>query len=110
MADFTGTEPLVMKRHDTAPPLIIDLTDGPDGLPVSLAGASRVRVLGVGAATIDADTADRNTAGSVTYQWQAADTGTVGVIAFEVEVTAGGKVQTYPRDGFLFVCIVPDNA
>lgn len=104
------TEPLVMKQHDTDPALVLTLTDGPDGAPVNLTGAT-CRLIGRRDAVVLINASvTGSSVGVITYQWQAADTAATGQLELEVEVTRAGRVQTYPREGFVTVRVVPDIA
>ncbi len=98
---------MVTKAGDSAPDLVIDLT-GDDG-PADLTTAVGIRILGTrkGITTIDR-TVTGTTEGRVSMAWQPGDA-TVGVTGFEVEVTwPGGKVQTFPNRGLLWVRFTPD--
>jgi len=49
--------------------------------------------------------------GLVRYNWQAADTATVGSYQVEFEVTyADATVETFPNDGYIRVEIIADIA
>ncbi len=98
---------MTLKSGDRAPDLIIDLTS--DAGPVDLTEAVSIRILGArdGITTIDRAVYGTDQ-GQVSMGWQPADT-TVGLTGFEVEVTwPGGKAQTFPNRGLLWVNFAPD--
>lgn len=99
-----------IKRGDTKPDLVIDLTD--NGLPLSLATAGSIRVIGrLNETTLFNDTAPTVNAlnGVVTHRWLPAQTANTGRVLVEVEVTWGDlSVQTFPEVGYLLVQIDPD--
>ena len=99
---------LIIKQHDTAPPLVATLTDG--GAVVDLSTASVVKVIGSqNGAVLFTTTTTGSSVGVVTRPWVTGETDTVGTIKVEVEVTwASGKVQTFPNDNYLTVRIRPD--
>jgi hypothetical protein len=46
---------------------------------------------------------------TVEYSWQAGDTATAGLFEAEFRVTyAGGRIETFPNDGFIAVRISED--
>ncbi len=99
-----------IKRGDTLPALVINLTDG--DVAVNLTSATAVKVIGkrgTVAAFTDTNPTRDNPAGKVTHTWLAAETAIAGRIAVEVEVTwPGGAPQTFPNSGYLVVTIVDD--
>ncbi len=99
-----------MKRGDTKPDFIANLTD--NDAPVDLTAATAVRVIGkrgTVSAFIDTAPTRDNAAGKVTHLWAAAQTAEVGRIACEIEVTwPGGGVQTFPPGSYLAVDVVDD--
>lgn len=99
--------PKRIKRGDTLPSLVIDLSG--DAGPVDLTAATQVKVLGVRDGQVAVDRpAEGDAAGAVTMDW-ATETATAGVIGFEVEVTwPGGKKQTFPADGLVYAEVTPD--
>lgn len=98
---------MTLKAGDRAPDLIIDLTS--DAGPVDLTEAVSIRILGTRDGITTIDRAGYGTdQGRVSMGWQPADT-TVGITGFEVEVTwVGGKAQTFPNRGLLWVSFAPD--
>lgn len=84
-----------MFRGDLKPDLTIDLTDG--DTPVDLSTATSVRIIGMRGSELAFDrTPTSMTDGTVTMEWQTADTATTGRILVEVEVTwPGTKPQTF---------------
>lgn len=100
-----------MKRRDTSPALIYRLKPA-----VSLAGASVVfnmrrrggtAVISRKAASIEGNPS----AGTVRYDWEPSDTGSVGIFEAEFEVTyTDGTVETFPNSGFITVQIAGDIA
>lgn len=103
-----------IKRGDLLPQWRATLFDGDPkpGNEVDLSPATAVVIIGVldGVRIIDRRAATTfNASGEVTMDWQAADTDTPGVIAFEVEVMwPGGKPQTFPVDDYLFTTVYED--
>ena len=112
MSDFT------IKRNDLLPTLEAILKDA-DGNPVDLTDATDVvfhmreeegaglKIDGV-AASFDANPAT----GKVIYAWRTngnKDTDTSGLFLAEFEVTwTGGKIQTFPSQGYISIQIVDD--
>lgn len=103
-----------IKQGDRLPPVEAALQRA-DGTAVTLAGATvkflmRVRgtvapvVVDAAAVVVDAGT------GQVRYDWADGDTATVGDYdaEFEVTVTASGKKQTVPNNGYLRVKVRDD--
>lgn len=82
---------------------------------VNIVGASvrfHLRPIGSSQVTVDAPativTADE---GIVRYDWQAADTDTIGAHQAEFEVTyADASIETFPNDGYIRVEIISDIA
>jgi hypothetical protein len=101
-----------IKQNDTSPNLRAVLKDG-DEDPINLTDATinfHMRTVGGETAVVDAAasivTAE---AGIVQYIWDAADTATVGSYQAEFEVTfSGGKVETFPNNGYIRVEITDD--
>ena len=98
------TTDFYIKTYDTRPLLQVPLTDG-EGNSVDLDGASVVfnmdnRISRAAAVVVAAST------GLVTYNWTADDTSLPGVFDAEFEVThADGKIEKFPRDGYIKVVI-----
>ncbi len=103
---------LHLKRGDLLPALEVTITNADTGVPVNLATATSVRIIGTRnwVALFNDTTPTRdNPAGKVTHTWLAAETAVAGRIAIEVEVTwPGGMVQTFPPAGYLAVDVGPD--
>lgn len=92
-----------IKRGDTDPAFSTVLYNG--STPLDLTAASGVRLIvklpGAVAAKVDAAmTIVSAAAGSVSYQWQTADTDTAGRYEMEIEVTwNNGRRRTIPTPG-----------
>lgn len=99
--------PKRIKRGDTLPSLVIDLSG--DAGPVDLTAATQIKVLGVRDGSVAVNrSADGDAAGAVTMDWTT-ETAAAGLIGFEVEVTwPGGKKQTFPADGLVYAEVTPD--
>jgi hypothetical protein len=93
-----------LKQGDRQPPLIFDLSGDP---APNLAAASAVRVLGWRDGTLAiTDVAPTISGLTVTHNWVAPETDTLGRIWFEVDVTDNtGKHQTFPALGQVAVDI-----
>lgn len=91
-----------MKRGDTKPDLVINCTS--DGAAVDFTTATTVQVVcrRDGTATpLFTRTATGAADGSVTYEWQAGDTDTVGRLLFEVIATWPLGTQRFPASSYL---------
>jgi len=103
-----------VKQNDTSPSMLATLQDAND-TAVNITGASvrfHLRPIGSTQVKVDAPativTAD---AGIVRYDWQAADTDTIGSYQAEFEVTYGdATIETFPNDGYIRVEIISDIA
>jgi len=102
----------VIKRGDLLPPFVVTLTD--DGVPVNLSSATTIKANGYrhGVKVVDISIGGPfSTVGLVTVNWAAPMTDLLGLILFEFPVTwPGGKVQTFPQDGFERVRVSVDGA
>lgn len=85
-----------------------------DNTPVDLTNATGVQfVMSLAATSADkvnraASITSPPTAGSVSYSWVTGDTDTPGDYRAEWQVTwAGGKVQTFPGDGYISITVLP---
>lgn len=98
-----------IKQNDTSPSLQATLKDASLTV-INLTGASvRFHMKGVdGTLKVDAAMAITNALnGVIQYDWQAADTNTVGTYYVEFEVTyADGSVETFPNNGNKVVSVV----
>lgn len=103
----------LMKRGDTAPSLRATLRN-PDGTAVDLTGATvRFLMRDRTSGTVRVGSAAIVTAASgiVQYDWQSADTATAGTYDAEFEATfPGGKIETFPNNGFFQVVLQGDIA
>lgn len=110
-----------IKQGDTRPLFVVVLKDDfgqPGEAPVNLTTAGgtaffNMRSAGAGATKISRGTAlvTNAAAGEVTYSWTAADTNTAGDYEAELEVQwTGGKVETFPNDGYWDISVVDDIA
>lgn len=103
-----------VKQNDTSPAMLATLQDA-DGNAIDITGSSvrfHMRAIGSPQTIVDASativTAD---AGLVRYDWDAADTDTIGSYQAEFEVTyADASIETFPNDGYIRVEITDDIA
>lgn len=103
-----------VKQNDTSPAMLATLQDA-DGNAVNVTGATvRFHMRAVGSTTVvvdEAATIVTDLDGLVRYDWQAADTDTIGSYQAEFEVTySDGSVETFPNDGYIRVEITDDIA
>lgn len=103
-----------IKRNDTSPSMLATLQDA-SGNEIDLTAASvrfHLRPISSQTATVDgAATIVTALDGLVRYDWQAADTDTIGSYQAEFEVTyADATVETFPNDGYIRVEIISDIA
>lgn len=101
-----------VKQNDTSPAMLATLQDA-DGNAVNVTGATvRFHMRAVGSATVVVDEAATIVTaldGLVRYDWQAADTDTIGSYQAEFEVTyADATQETFPNDGYIRVEIIDD--
>ena len=101
-----------VKQNDTSPAMLATLQDA-DGNAVNVTGATvRFHMRAVGSTTVVVDEAATIVTaadGIVRYNWQAADTDTIGSYQAEFEVTyADASVETFPNDGYIRVEIIDD--
>ena len=106
---------LEIKRGDTTPSFRARCMDGSTAVDLTTATTIKLlmkdetNTLIVNASMIKEDQTQAATKGYVHYDWQSADTDTAGLHRAEVEVTwSNGKVQTFPRDGYVKVLIAAD--
>lgn len=92
-----------MRVGDTAPNLVLTLTD--DGSPVDLTGSQISVILESGVKTVT-KSATGSSDGVLVLLWNDGDTDTAGIYNGRVRVTfSDGKVQTWPAQGNFFVTI-----
>jgi hypothetical protein len=101
-----------VKQNDTSPAMLATLQDA-DGNAVNVTGATvRFHMRAVGSTQVVVDEAATIVTaldGLVRYDWQAADTDTIGSYQAEFEVTyADSSVETFPNDGYIRVEIIDD--
>jgi len=104
----------LIKQNDELPDfqaLLKTKVDDQNAQPVDLTGAAvqfKMQSLGGGVLKVDSPAVILDAiAGSVTYQWIATDTDTVGQYRAEFEVTfLSGRVLSFPTNGFLAVQVV----
>jgi len=101
-----------VKQNDTSPFMLATLKDANE-VAVDLTGASvrfHMRAVGASQVTVDADAVVTDAeAGIVKYEWDAADTDTVGSYQAEFEVTfVSGDIETFPNNGYIRVEIIDD--
>lgn len=103
-----------IKRNDTSPAMLASLQDA-NADAVDLSGGSvRFHMWPISSQVVKVDanavivTAQQ---GEVRYNWQAADTDTIGSYQAEFEVTySDGTIETFPNDGYIRVEIIKDIA
>jgi len=103
-----------IKQNDTSPAMLATLQDA-NGDAVDITAASvRFHLRPISSQTVTVDGAATIVTaldGLVRYDWQAADTSTVGSYQAEFEVTyADSTVETFPNDGYIRVEIISDIA
>jgi len=103
-----------IKRNDTSPAMLATLQDA-NGDAVDITAASvRFHLRPINSQTVTVDEAATIVTapdGLVRYDWQAADTATIGSYQAEFEVTyADTTVETFPNDGYIRVEIISDIA
>jgi len=103
-----------VKQNDTSPAMLATLQDA-DGNAVNVTGATvRFHMRAVGSTTVVVDEAATIVTaldGLVRYDWQAADTDTIGSYQAEFEVTyADATRETFPNDAYIRVEIIDDIA
>jgi hypothetical protein len=107
-----------VKRGDTAP-VVTDTLEDAAFAPVNLTGASvkfhmttwdRSTVV-VNASATGPNGGALDSTGQVQYAWASGDVAAAGVYKAEWEVTfAGGKIETWPNEGYATVNIPADLA
>ena len=103
-----------VKQNDTSPAMLATLQDA-SGNAINITGASvrfHMRKIGRTELIVDADVAIvTEESGLVRYDWDAADTDTIGSYQAEFEVTyADASIETFPNDGYIRVEITDDIA
>jgi len=103
-----------IKQNDTSPVLLATLQDA-DGNAIDVTGGSirfHMRQIGSTAVVVDEEAIIVTPLeGIVRYNWQAADTDTIGSYQAEFEVTyADASIETFPNDGYIRVQIIDDVA
>lgn len=101
-----------IKQNDTVPSIRATLKNG-SGNAVDLASTTirfHMRALGGTSAKVDAAASIINAnTGIVQYDWDAADTDTVGSYQAEFEVTySDSTVETFPNNGYILIKITDD--
>lgn len=104
---------LSWKRNDRLPALTATLQSGNPASPVDLTTATAVTFtltsVATGAVVVNAQAATIVNAklGQVSYAWGANDLATAGSYKGEFKVTwAGGLLQTFPQDDFIYLNVV----
>lgn len=103
-----------IKQNDTSPAMLATLQDA-NSTAIDLTSADvrfHMRTIGGTSAVVDAAAVIVTAAsGLVRYDWQAADTASIGSYQAEFEVTySDGSVETFPNDGYIRVEIKDDVA
>lgn len=103
-----------VKQNDTSPAILATLQDA-NGTAIDVTGASvrfHMRSIGGTSTVVDAAaTIVTAASGIVRYDWDAADTASIGSYQAEFEVTyADASVETFPNDGYIRVEIKDDIA
>lgn len=103
-----------VKQNDTSPSMLATLQDASGNAVDVTAATIRFHLRPISSNTVKVDeaativTADE---GIVRYDWQAADTDTIGSYQAEFEVTyADATIETFPNDGYIRVEIISDIA
>jgi len=104
----------LIKKDDTLPSfaaLLKTKVEDANAQPVDLTGAAvrfKMQSLSGGVLKVDSSAVIVDAvAGSVSYEWAAGDSDTVGQYRAEFEVTfLGGQVLSFPTNGFLPVQVV----
>ena len=100
-----------IKRNDTAPSLSVELQAG--GTPLTFAGATVAFFMADDASlAMKVDGEVCTVSGTtVTYDWAAGDTDTVGRYRCEFKVTfADTTIRTFPNHGYFYVEVTEDVA
>jgi phage baseplate assembly protein gpV len=102
-----------VKQNDTQPRMLATLKDG-DGTVIDLTSATARFHMRTPSGTVVVDAAAtvvNAAAGIVRYDWQAADTASVGTYQAEFEITyPDNTVETFPNAGYIRVQITDDIA
>lgn len=110
MSTIDKTVDLTVKRNDTLPVLTITCTQ--NGVAYDLSTATGIRLLGSmdrGVTTVMDHAVTGDATGVINYQLVAADVANEGVMWVEVEVTdSGGKIITFPNNGYKVIEILKD--
>lgn len=101
-----------VKQNDTSPYMLATLKDANEAAVDITAASVRFHMRPVGSTTVTVDAAavivDAEN-GIVRYEWDAADTDTVGSYQAEFEVTyLEGDIETFPNNGYIRVEIIDD--
>lgn len=98
-----------IKRNDTRPLLVLNLTEDAVALDLTAADSAQV-LMKNGAVLVEPATAITNAAaGEVTVTFIAADTATAGTYSVEVEITWNpGEIETVPNSGYETITITED--
>lgn len=97
-----------IKRGDTKPDLVIDVS-ALAGVTVDLSSAA-VTVNGIRSGLLAIHRSATGTSqGVVTMPWEPTDTAVAGWIGFEVGTVIGGKEQSWPKSGLVWIEVVEDT-
>ena len=101
-----------IKQNDTTPAIRATLQNG-SGNAVDLASTTvrfHMREIGSSTTKVDASATVINAnTGIVQYDWDAADTDTIGTFQAEFEVTySDDSIETFPNNGYIPIVITDD--
>lgn len=103
-----------IKKDDTAPAIQVQITN-PDGTARDLTDASAFKFSmgkqgSLPKIDLQAATAVLLAQGVIQYDWTSADTNTADEYRAEFSFTEDGRLETFPKDGYIIVEVVEDIA
>lgn len=106
--------PFYIKKGDTSPSLLVDLTPSDTDITSATAVVFSMRPRSSTTPTVNRAAATIVTPTNparLRYDWQAGNTAAAGIYEGEFEVTrADGSVETFPNDGYISIQITSDIA